>query len=147
MTLDKTSLPAINTKDTRTMTLNILIVAHFLGDCRMTALHTGSSHQQKGISSFNFHCKSRDLLHDAKSSHQRLVTKRKATKKISSLNVSYPWCKKSEVLKCATCVSNLKTALEHATFPKSKIFKLRVLYLLLLQGKLEDTEIVLDKVN
>jgi len=38
MTLDKTSLPAINTKDTRTMTLNILIVAHFLGDCRMTAL-------------------------------------------------------------------------------------------------------------
>ena len=58
------------------MTLNILIVAQFLADCRMTALHIN-----KGISTFNFHYKSRDLLHDAKSSHQRLLTKIQLLKK------------------------------------------------------------------
>ena len=62
------------------MTLNILIVAQFLADCRMTALHIN-----KGISTFNFHYKSRDLLHDAKSSHQRLLTKIQPLKKSSNL--------------------------------------------------------------
>lgn len=78
------------------MTLNILIVAQFLADCRMTALRIN-----KGISTFNFHYKSRDLLHDAKSSHQRLLTKIQPLKKFQVFKSD--WCKKPEVvLKCVT---------------------------------------------
>lgn len=73
------------------MTLNILIVAQFLADCRMTALHIN-----KGISTFNFHYKSRDLLHDAKSSHQRLLTKIQPLKKFQVFKSD--WCKKPEVV-------------------------------------------------
>lgn len=62
LTLDKTSVSAKNTKDTRTITLDILIIVRFLADCRMTALH----------------CKTRDLLHDAKSSHQRTFGHKKS---------------------------------------------------------------------
>lgn len=101
LTLDKTSVSAKNTKDTRTITLDILIVVRFL---QLLIVEWLLFTVKLAI----FYMMQRALI------NVRLVTK-KATwllslvQKVRSLEMCHIWC-----------VSNLKSALDHATFRKSK---------------------------